>query len=145
MLKLGRNDPCPCRGGLKYKRCCLPLHQRARAHMARPVDLDLHMGGVEALSNEIPEMWEQGRFAEAEQLAKRLLEEYPGDPDGVERLAEVYARMGDHERAAPAFRRAAAFHRVLMPRNVKLAAWLDQQAERMDQGLEIAWPEGDLD
>ncbi|MDW7773092.1 MAG: SEC-C metal-binding domain-containing protein [Desulfobulbaceae bacterium] len=23
MAKIGRNEPCPCRSGLKYKRCCL--------------------------------------------------------------------------------------------------------------------------
>jgi len=22
MMKLGRNDPCPCGSGKKYKRCC---------------------------------------------------------------------------------------------------------------------------
>jgi len=24
MKKIGRNDPCPCGSGLKYKKCCLP-------------------------------------------------------------------------------------------------------------------------
>lgn len=24
-VKAGRNDPCPCGSGLKYKKCCLPL------------------------------------------------------------------------------------------------------------------------
>lgn len=23
-VKIGRNDPCPCGSGRKYKRCCLP-------------------------------------------------------------------------------------------------------------------------
>ncbi|MGQ9514070.1 MAG: SEC-C metal-binding domain-containing protein [Thermoproteota archaeon] len=23
--KAGRNDPCPCGSGLKFKKCCLPL------------------------------------------------------------------------------------------------------------------------
>lgn len=23
MLKLGRNDPCPCGSGKKYKKCCI--------------------------------------------------------------------------------------------------------------------------
>lgn len=22
-MKVGRNDPCPCRSGKKYKKCCL--------------------------------------------------------------------------------------------------------------------------
>ncbi len=27
MAKIGRNDPCPCGSGLKYKRCCLKKNQ----------------------------------------------------------------------------------------------------------------------
>lgn len=27
MEKIGRNDPCPCGSGKKYKKCCLPLEQ----------------------------------------------------------------------------------------------------------------------
>ena len=27
--KVGRNDPCPCGSGKKYKKCCLPKHQAA--------------------------------------------------------------------------------------------------------------------
>ena len=30
-LKVGRNDPCPCGSGLKYKRCCLDKKED-RAH-----------------------------------------------------------------------------------------------------------------
>jgi len=25
--KVGRNDPCPCGSGLKFKRCCLQKHE----------------------------------------------------------------------------------------------------------------------
>jgi len=28
--KIGRNDPCPCGSGSKYKRCCLPQHGAER-------------------------------------------------------------------------------------------------------------------
>ena len=28
-MKVGRNDPCPCGSGLKYKKCCLQLHKTA--------------------------------------------------------------------------------------------------------------------
>ena len=26
-MKVGRNDPCPCGSGKKYKRCCAPLER----------------------------------------------------------------------------------------------------------------------
>jgi preprotein translocase subunit SecA len=29
--KVGRNDPCPCGSGKKYKRCCLPKEEEAKA------------------------------------------------------------------------------------------------------------------
>ncbi len=30
-MKIGRNDPCPCGSGKKYKKCCLPLQASARS------------------------------------------------------------------------------------------------------------------
>ena len=35
MSKIGRNEPCPCGSGKKYKKCCLPLQQDGRAGIAR--------------------------------------------------------------------------------------------------------------
>jgi len=32
----GRNDPCPCGSGKKYKKCCLPKEQEAQREAARP-------------------------------------------------------------------------------------------------------------
>ena len=29
--KVGRNDPCPCGSGKKYKKCCLPKEEEVRA------------------------------------------------------------------------------------------------------------------
>ncbi len=30
-MKIGRNDPCPCGSGLKYKKCCLKKQQQAQS------------------------------------------------------------------------------------------------------------------
>ena len=35
MQKLGRNDPCPCGSGQKYKRCCLTSDAEVNAEMRR--------------------------------------------------------------------------------------------------------------
>ena len=29
-MKIGRNDPCPCGSGLKYKKCCLGKEKEER-------------------------------------------------------------------------------------------------------------------
>src|ERR1700687_1888322 len=37
MQKVGRNDPCPCGSGKKYKRCCLPAFDRGSLQRAVPL------------------------------------------------------------------------------------------------------------
>jgi len=140
-VKLQRNDPCPCRSGLKYKRCCLQLHERARA-ADTPIPIEefgAHFAALDALGNRVPELLSVGRYDEAEAVCHRLLEEHADQADGLERLAEVYAASGRREEAAVVFRRAACFHEVLIPANVESVAWLHHQAERMEAGLDIDW------
>lgn len=36
MAKVGRNDPCPCGSGLKYKKCCLPREEKATVKAEDP-------------------------------------------------------------------------------------------------------------
>lgn len=46
--KIGRNDPCPCGSGKKYKRCCLPREEMERIDAARQPHLwegDEEFGG----------------------------------------------------------------------------------------------------
>jgi hypothetical protein len=39
MSKLGRNDPCPCGSGKKYKRCCLSAHNEGfEEQLAAPIN-----------------------------------------------------------------------------------------------------------
>lgn len=148
MGKIGRNQPCPCGSGRKYKRCCLSLHDRARAALAVPLPLerfDDHFGHLDALSDAVLDRLDEQRYDEAEAAALKLMEAYPDDAEGLERLAQVYDAWGKKEQAARVFRQAAAFHEVLVPENRKTAAWLREQADRMDQGLDMVWPAGDLD
>jgi tetratricopeptide (TPR) repeat protein len=77
MSKPGRNDPCPCGSGKKYKKCCLPQMEAARTAVGqreepfiaefRP-DLDeavdralkrLEQGGGKRVESEITELLEQ--------------------------------------------------------------------------------------
>lgn len=37
--KIGRNDPCPCGSGMKYKKCCEGSESSPRAAAARPIAL----------------------------------------------------------------------------------------------------------
>lgn len=148
MGKIGRNQPCPCGSGRKYKRCCLPLHERASAAQQIPVPEEQfgnYFARRDDLSNRVIDLLEQDRLEDAEQAARYYFEEYPDDPEGLERLATVYDAWGKKDKAARAFRQAAAMHEVVLQMNPKTTAWLRDQADRMDQGLGMEWPEGDLD
>ena len=118
MAKSGRNDPCPCGSGQKYKRCCLPrdeaaAHAAALAAAASLADADAAAAaadaGLDDASNSVIDLIDAGRLDEAEQAAHALLANYPDVHDGLERLAMVYAARGDRPRAEEYYRKAADF------------------------------------
>jgi len=122
MAKVGRNDPCPCGSGLKYKRCCLPREDAAvaeRAARARevestavPFEILSEDDGLDEASNVVIDLLDAGRLDEAEQAAQELLKRYPEVHDGLERVAMVAVARGDRARAAEYYRKAADFVRA---------------------------------
>jgi tetratricopeptide (TPR) repeat protein len=126
VAKTGRNDPCPCGSGQKYKRCCLPRDDAAdaarAAELARAQETESAVrsaalraaseaddDGLDEASNGVLDLIRVGRLDEAEQAARQLLEKYPDVHDGHERLAMVYAARGDRPQAAAYYRQAADF------------------------------------
>ncbi len=118
MAKVGRNDPCPCGSGQKYKRCCLPredaaaverahAQQQHREHAAAP--LAAADDGLDKASNCVIDLINASRLDEAEQAAQDLLARYPEVHDGLERVAMVAVARGDRTRAAEYYRKAADF------------------------------------
>ena len=125
MAKIGRNDPCPCGSGQKYKRCCGPRDAAAAAEraaaeraaaLAREGErfapaavIGAEDDGLDEASNVVIDLIDAGRLDEAEHAAQHLLEDYPDVHDGLERLAMVAAARGDRPRAAEYYRKAADF------------------------------------
>jgi tetratricopeptide (TPR) repeat protein len=120
MAKIGRNDPCPCGSGHKYKRCCLPRDEAAAAaeraaapaldrETVAPVEWVSDDDGLDAASNIVIDLIDAGRLDDAERAAQDLLERYPEVHDGLERVAMVAAARGNRARAAEYYRRAADF------------------------------------
>ena len=131
MPKPGRNDPCPCGSGQKYKRCCMDKDQ-ATAHATRAAaqaeraavqapqrarieDLVATMEEADELdeaSNRVVDLIHAGRLDEAEQAARDLLVRYPEVPDGHDRLGMVYQARGQNREAAECYRRVVEFMRA---------------------------------
>ena len=79
MAKIGRNQPCPCGSGNKYKHCCLSREQSTRITNPREPAKDLLPGAVlpldeyfdetelDRLSNRVVDLLNDGHLDEAEQ------------------------------------------------------------------------------
>lgn len=113
MAKIGRNAPCPCGSGKKYKKCCLPLYDSSSPQQDSIVhsteDSLADLDDLDILSNSVVDLIKEGRLEEAEKISRELLSRYPDQIDGIDRLAEVYEARGNNKKAAEYYRKAAAF------------------------------------
>jgi tetratricopeptide (TPR) repeat protein len=119
----GRNDPCPCGSGKKYKRCC-GLERGPVPPAAGNVTPQ--MPGTQELGALVA-LVQQGRLNESEQRARALLERYPRAGMLWKILSVSLLRQGKD--ALAALRRTAE----LMPRDAEAHANLG--AALHDRGL----------
>jgi tetratricopeptide (TPR) repeat protein len=128
MAKPGRNDPCPCGSGKKYKRCCLAKDEEAERTLA-PTPTPRHKSPTHAeiaasltaaddyvelvaLSNAAVDLVHEGRLELAEKYARDLIERFPNVHDGWDRLGMVYQARGDHQMAIDCYRKVIDFIRA---------------------------------
>jgi tetratricopeptide (TPR) repeat protein len=112
MAQVGRNQPCPCGSGKKYKRCCLAKDEALASERlrAQAVVHDLwEDDDLDETSNAVVDLIHAGRLDEAEAAARDLLLRYPDVVDGLERLGMVYEARGDRKQAADYYRQAVTF------------------------------------
>jgi tetratricopeptide (TPR) repeat protein len=139
MAKPGRNDPCSCGSGKKYKRCCLAKDQEAEralaataatatataplrritdvageiaARLAAAWGADDTEDELTTASNAAVDLIHDGKLDEAEQVARDLLERFPDVHDGWDRLGMVHQARGDHQKAADCYRKVIDFIRA---------------------------------
>jgi len=102
MKKIGRNEPCPCGSGRKYKKCCLKAPEPSAGSTFVYTDLD-------NLSNQVYALIQQKNYDEAKEVCRKLLKQYPEQIDGLHRSAELFEAMGDYEKAAAFYEQTAQF------------------------------------
>jgi tetratricopeptide (TPR) repeat protein len=139
MAKPGRNDPCPCGSGNKYKKCCLAKEeaverdqlakadaQRAERTAAYTQNLrevkaaiaarlfvagDADEDELTIASNAAADLVRAGKLDEAEQAARDLLVRFPEVHDGYDRLGMVHEARGENRQAADCYRKVIEFIR----------------------------------
>ena len=131
MAKPGRNDPCPCGSGKKYKKCCLPNDERmklADEHPASQERATVRKFNVQylkdALADRLAQQWyahgddeiavashvvvelvQAGNLEDAETAARDLITRYPDEPDGWDCLGIVHEARGENRQAADCYRK----------------------------------------
>src|SRR5512134_1269713 len=88
--KVGRNDPCPCGSGKKYKQCCLP---REEAGVTTP-SVDQSIPG---LIRAAIEYHQAGRLPQAEAIYQQVLQMQPDHPDALHLLGLIAHQVGKNE------------------------------------------------
>jgi tetratricopeptide (TPR) repeat protein len=134
MAKTGRNDPCPCGSGRKYKVCCLKKDEDAERERFKRAAAETAAQAAEAAaktrrqaeatlqaleherdlaedSNAVIALVKAGKLDEAEQAARELLVNYPEVHDGYDRLGMVYEARGQNREAADCYRKVIEFVR----------------------------------
>ncbi len=116
MAKIGRNAPCPCGSGKKYKKCCLLLKESEALEQRKileqnPGKVLFEVDDLDDLSNSVLDLIDAGKFDEAESVCNELKKRYPDQVDGIERMAMVYEARGENQKAAEYYLKTAKFMR----------------------------------
>jgi hypothetical protein len=104
LSQTGRNDPCPCGSGKKYKKCCLPHHEEARKTM--PPDQLKRMDERTKLREKLEKEVRRGfdliflqDYDKAARHARKQLETYPEDDRFHDLVMTACLATGDCEEA----------------------------------------------
>lgn len=93
MKKTGRNDPCPCGSGKKYKQCCVQ-REGVQAVTTVSAKSSISMTLQEAFEHHLA-----GRLHQAQLMCKQVLQVKPNHPDALHRLGLIAHQLGQNELA----------------------------------------------
>lgn len=137
MTKIGRNAPCPCGSGKKYKHCCW-LRERvappvtAIDNSSTPPLVIWEEDDLDELSNSVVSLLRDGRVDEAESAAAELLQRYPDVVDGLERTAMIEETKSNHALAADFYRKAADFTRTHPGYDPEMTEYYEHKAKELE-------------
>ena len=100
--KIGRNEPCTCGSGKKYKKCCLRKHEKLKELMRGGVDFQQPEEAEEGPPEYVIEGFDllaAGKHDEAVVYANDLLSTYPEDDRIHDTLASAYLATSQYEQA----------------------------------------------
>ncbi len=117
--KVGRNDPCPCGSGKKYKQCC---EQTGAKMQAAPTGFNAQQALQTAMVQH-----QAGNLGQAEILYKQVLQTNANHPDALHLLGLIAKQKGDFKTAVLLMRKALSFNPNYVEAYVNLGATLQEQ------------------
>lgn len=142
---VGRNDPCRCGSGKKYKKCCLGKDEAAHPRVQEPVgpsegdnatrwfsEMEAELGHLDDVMHEAEHAVEDGHFEQAEELYLHIRKHSPLTIHSYYILAKLRAAQGRWGEAAAAYEEALKV--IQGDRN----NFDDDAIKEIEQGLEAA-------
>jgi hypothetical protein len=111
MAKIGRNEPCPCGSGKKYKKCCLGKDQAvvvSAAHLDGGFNI-WDDDGLDELSNSVVDLLKADDLDGAEAACAELKQRFPDLIDWLDRTAMLHEAKGNTDLAIEYYERCLAF------------------------------------
>jgi tetratricopeptide (TPR) repeat protein len=109
-MKIGRNDPCPCGSGKKYKKCCEAVREVGSFNQA--ATLQTGNGNI----HQALEHHRAGNLSDAEAIYQNILRRDPHHVDALNLLGMLETQTGEFEAAEQHINQAIA----KSPRNEQL-------------------------
>ncbi|MGD8923877.1 MAG: SEC-C metal-binding domain-containing protein [Syntrophobacterales bacterium] len=100
--KIGRNEPCPCGSGKKYKKCCLRKHEKIKDLLRGSVDFQEPEAEEEGPPEHVVKGFDllaANNYEEAINYAKDLLSTYPEDDRIHDTLGSAYLATRQYDEA----------------------------------------------
>ena len=142
---VGRNDPCPCGSGKKYKKCCLGKDETAPPHVEEPTgpsaednaarqfaEMEAELGYLDELMHEAEHAIEDGHFERAEDIHREIRHHSPLTIHSAYLLGKLRTAQGRWAQAASAYEEAMKIIQA------DRGNFDDEAVREIEQGLEAA-------
>ncbi len=133
--RIGRNDPCPCGSGKKYKQCCGQSDGLQPANLAHP------QMSIETAMQAAVDHHQAGRLTHAEAIYRQILQAAPRHPDALNvrfHLALALQAQGRFGEAAEQYREALRVNPDFAEAHLNLGGVLKVQG-MLDAAIACYW------